>query len=109
MQGVAVGIDVAKDFHWVQAVDRRNSEIVFGGRVDNTPAALAELVQRLDGLRDRGRLTVGIDVVEGIASVLTAMLLDAGIEVVHVPGLAVNGPGKAPAAASIRAIPATPR
>jgi hypothetical protein len=109
MQGVAVGIDVAKDFHWVQAVDRRNSEIVFGGRVDNTPAALAELVQRLDGLRDRGRLTVGIDVVGGIASVLTAMLLDAGIEVVHVPGLAVNGPGKAPAAASIRAIPATPR
>jgi transposase len=41
-------------------------------------------------LRDRGRLTVGIDVVGGIASVLTAMLLDAGIQVVHVPGLAVN-------------------
>jgi transposase len=90
MQGVAVGVDVAKDFHWVQAVDRRDSEIVFGGRVDNTPPALAELVQRLATLRDRGRLTVGIDVVGGIASVLTAMLLDAGIEVVHVPGLAVN-------------------
>jgi transposase len=90
MQGVAVGVDVAKDFHWVQAVDRRDSEIVFGGRVDNTPPALAELVQRLTTLRDRGRLTVGIDVVGGIASVLTAMLLDAGIEVVHVSGLAVN-------------------
>jgi transposase len=90
MQGVAVGVDVAKDFHWVQAVDRRDSEVVFSGRVDNTPPALAELVQRLDGLRDRGRLTVGIDVVGGIASVLTAMLLDAGIQVVHVPGLAVN-------------------
>ena len=37
-----------------------------------------------------GRLTVGIDVVGGIASLLTAMLLDAGIDVVHVPGLAVN-------------------
>jgi transposase len=90
MQGVAVGVDVAEDFHWVQAVDRRDSQVVFGGRVDNTPRALAELVQRLDGLRDRGCLTVGIDVVGGIASVLTAMLLDAGIEVVHVPGLAVN-------------------
>ena len=36
MHGVAVGIDVAKDFHWVQAVDRRDSEIAFSGRVDNT-------------------------------------------------------------------------
>jgi len=71
MRGVAVGVDVAKDFHWVQAVDRADSELVFGGRVDNTPSALAELVERLDGLGDRGRLTVGIDVVGGIASLLT--------------------------------------
>jgi transposase len=89
-QGVAVGIDVAKDFHWVQAVDRRDSEVLFSGRVDNTPAALAAFVEQLEALRDRGPLKVGIDVVGGIASVLTAMLLDAGIEVVHVPGLAVN-------------------
>jgi transposase len=89
-QGVAVGIDVAKDFHWVQAVDRGDSEVLFAGRVDNTPEALAALVERLDGVRDRGRLTVGIDVVGGIASLLSAMLLDAGIEVVHVSGLAVN-------------------
>jgi hypothetical protein len=33
-QGVAVGIDVAKDFHWVQALDRRDSEVLFSGRVD---------------------------------------------------------------------------
>src|SRR4051812_42189919 len=90
MQGVAVGVDVAKDFHWVQAVDRRDSEVVFGGRVDNTPSALAALVEHLAALRSRGRLTVGIDVVGGIASVLTAMLLDAGVEGVHVPGLAVH-------------------
>src|SRR3954454_25067807 len=103
MQGVAVGVDVAKDFHWVQAVDRRDSEVVFGGRVDNTPSALAAFVEHLAALRSRGRLTVGIDVVGGIASVLTAMLLDAGIEVVHVPGLAVNRPVRGPAAASTRA------
>jgi transposase len=89
-EGVAVGIDVAKDFHWVQAVDRRDSEVVFSGRVDNTPPALAALIEQLDRLRERGPLRVGIDVVGGIASVLTAMLLDAGIEVVHVSGLAVN-------------------
>ena len=94
-EGVAVGIDVAKDFHWVQAVDRRDSEVVFSGRVDNTPPALAALIVQLDRLRERGPLRVGIDVVGGIASVLTAMLLDAGIEVVHVSGLAVNrAPGR---------------
>jgi hypothetical protein len=90
MQGVAVGIDVAKDFHWVQAVDRRDSELLFSFGVENTPSAIAALVERLEGLRDRGRLTVGIDVVGGIASLLTAMLLEAGVEVVHVSGLAVN-------------------
>jgi hypothetical protein len=90
MEGVAVGIDVAKDFHWVQAIDRRDSEVLFSGSVDNAPAAIAALVERLEGVRERGRLTVGIDVVGGIAAVLTAMLLEAGIEVVHVSGLAVN-------------------
>src|SRR5215218_954480 len=89
-EGVAVGIDVAKDFHWVQAVDRRDSEPLFSGSVDNTPSAIAALVEQLEGLRDRGRLTAGIDVVGGIAGLLTAMLLEAGIEVVHVSGPAVN-------------------
>ena len=88
--GVAVGIDVAKDFHWVQAVDRRDSAVVFSGRVDNTPAALAAFVARLEELGGRGPLTVGIDVVGGIAGLLSAMLLEAGIEVVHVSGPAVN-------------------
>lgn len=89
-EGVAVGIDVAKDFDWVQAVDRRDSAVLFSGSVDNTPAALADLVAGLEGLRERGPVTVGIDVVGGIASLLCAMLAEAGIEVVHVSGLAVN-------------------
>jgi transposase len=89
-EGVAVGVDVAKDFHWVRAVARRDSEVVFSGRVDNTPPVLAAFVERLEDLRARGPLTVGIDVVGGIAGVLTAMLLEAGVEVVPVPGLAVN-------------------
>src|SRR5919199_1029066 len=88
--GVAVGVDVAKDFHWVQAVDRRDSGLLFSGSVDNTPAALAGLVERLEGQGDPGPVTVGVDVVGGIASLLCAMLAEAGIEVVHVSGLAVN-------------------
>jgi transposase len=90
MQGVAVGVDVAKDFHWVQVVDRRDSEVLGSRRVDNTPAALAEFIEQLVELGQHGPVTVGIDVVGGIASLLTAMLLDAGIAVVHVPGLVVN-------------------
>src|SRR3954454_11351772 len=70
MHGVAVGIDVAKDFLWVQAVDRRDSEVGFGGRVDNTLPALGAFVEQLEVLRARGPVTVGVDVVGGIAGVL---------------------------------------
>jgi transposase len=90
MEGVAVGIDVAKDFHWVRAIDRREGVVLLDRRVENDPASLARLVEQLDGLRERGSLKVGIDVVGGIAGLLTAMLLEAGIAVVHVSGLAVN-------------------
>ena len=90
MEGVAVGIDVAKDFHWVRAVDRRDGEVLLDRRVENDPASLARLVDQLEALRGRGSLRVGIDVVGGIAGLLSAMLLEAGVEVVHVSGLAVN-------------------
>jgi transposase len=90
MQGVAVGIDVAKEFHWVRAVDRGDSRVLLDRRVDNDPPALAQLVGDLQALREHGPLSVGIDVVGGIASLLTAMLLEGGLPVVHVSGLAVN-------------------
>lgn len=89
--GAAVGIDVAKEFHWVRAIGSERSELLIDRRVDNEPAALAALVFELEALRaEHGELRVGIDVVGGIASLLTAMLLEAGLEVVHVSGLAVN-------------------
>ena len=87
----AVGIDVAKDFHWVRAISSERSELLIDRRVDNRPAALQALVEELEALRaEHGGLRVGIDVVGGIAGLLTAMLLEAGIELVHVSGLAVN-------------------
>lgn len=86
----AVGIDVAKEFHWVHALSE-HSEPLIDRRVDNRPAALQGLLDELEELQaEHGPLRVGIDVVGGIAGLLTAMLLEAGIEVVHVPGLAVN-------------------
>jgi transposase len=84
---VSIGIDVAKEFHWATAVDERGGELL-SRRVDNEPAQIQALIgelERLDGV-----VTVGIDVVGGIASLLQAMLAEAGFRPVHVPGLAVN-------------------
>jgi transposase len=64
--------------------------VLLDRRVDNDPPALARLIDELEALGEHGPLRVGIDVVGGIASVLTVMLLDAGLQVVHVSGLAVN-------------------
>lgn len=89
--GVAVGIDVAKDFHWVRAIGTERSEVLIDRWVDNQPAALQALIDELEALGgEHAPLRVGIDVVGGIAGLLTAMLLEASIEVVHVSGLAVN-------------------
>jgi transposase len=87
---VAIGIDVAKEFHWVAAVDTPSGEPMLSRRVDNEPASIEALVEELDELRAASQARIGIDVVGGIASLLVAMLQEAGFEVVHVPGLAVN-------------------
>ncbi|MCL6646586.1 MAG: IS110 family transposase [Dehalococcoidia bacterium] len=87
---VAVGIDVAKEFHWAAALDERGGELL-SRRVDNEPAAIQALIAELERLRgEHGPVTVGIDVVGGIASLLTAMLAEGGFRLVHVPGLSVN-------------------
>jgi transposase len=89
--GIAVGIDIAKEFHWATATDRTSGEQLFSRRVENEPVAIAELVGDLEDLGERhGPVTVGIDVIGGIAGLLIAMLAETGIALVHVPGLAVN-------------------
>ena len=89
--GVAVGIDIAKEFHWVRAIDTADSRLLVDRRVDNEPVALHALVDELQALgAEHGQMRVGIDVVGGIAGLLSAMLTDAGIDLVHVSGLAVN-------------------
>jgi transposase len=88
---VVVGIDVAKQVHWAQIRGAETGKALFSGAVPNTPADIAELISRIRaGEVDHGRARVGIDLLGGVASLLEAMLLDAGLEVVHVPGLAVN-------------------
>lgn len=85
---LAVGIDVAKGFHWASAIDMSGEERL-SRRVENDPVNIEAFIAELRRLDDDD-VTVGVDVVGGIASLLVVELQEAGIGVVHVPGLAVN-------------------
>lgn len=88
---VAVGVDVAKEFHWVAIVVAETGKVVVSQRVDNDPDSIDGLIEQLrQAAAEHGEVMVGIDLMGGVASLLTAMLLDAGMPLVHVPGLVVN-------------------
>lgn len=84
---ISVGIDIAKEVHWVTAVDH-DGVVLIDRKLANTPAAIASLIDELKRLE--GRVRIGLDVVGGVAGLGAAMLADAGFALVHVPGLAVN-------------------
>lgn len=88
---IAVGLDVAKEIHWAEIKVTETGKVLVSCRVDNSPAAIGALIDQIrDAEAEHGPATVGIDILGGIAALLEAMLLDAGLAVVHVPGLAVN-------------------
>ncbi|HEU4599007.1 MAG TPA: IS110 family transposase [Solirubrobacterales bacterium] len=82
-----VGIDIAKEDHWATAIGEAD-ETLIDERLPNEPESLERLIHRLEALG--GEVTVGLDIVGGIASLSQAMLASAGFALVHVPGLAVN-------------------
>jgi len=84
---ICVGIDVAKDTHWVCALDE-NGRVLLSRAVSNTQADLDALSAELHALP--GTVQVGLDVDGSIATFLQAVLLADGVALVHVPGLAVN-------------------
>jgi transposase len=89
--GIVIGVDVAKEFHWATAVEAASGQVLLSRRVENHPADIQSLIDELEGLgAERAPARVGVDVVGGIAALLVAMLHEAGLDVVHVPGLAVN-------------------
>jgi len=91
VMAVVVGIDVAKEFHWAEVKVAETAEVLLSRRVENSPPAIQELIDDIAGaVENHGSATVGIDVLGGIAGLVQAMLLEAGLCVVHVPGLAVN-------------------
>ena len=84
---ISVGIDIAKEVHWVTAIDAEGV-VRLDRRLENRPAAIAALIDELTALG--GPVRIGLDVVGGIAGLAEAMLAEAGFPLVHVPGLAVN-------------------
>ncbi|RPH65156.1 MAG: IS110 family transposase [Burkholderiales bacterium] len=83
-----VGIDIAKEVHWICAIDS-GGKVLLNRKLLNTPDDLARAVGELHALPAPVR--IGIDVLGGIASLAQAMLLaDGRFELLHVPGLAVN-------------------
>ena len=88
---ISVGIDIAKEVHWVVALDA-DSVVRIDRKLANTPAEIAQLAAELGELASStcGTVRIGLDVVGGIAGLAEAMLADAGFALVHVSGLAVN-------------------
>src|SRR5260370_33027828 len=84
---ISVGIDIAKEIHWVTAIDA-GGVVQADRKLLNTPAGIATLVDELTALR--GTVRIGLDVIGGIAGLAEAMPADAGFALVHVPGIAVN-------------------
>lgn len=84
---ISVGIDIAKDVHWVTAIDAQGV-IQLDRSLQNSPAAIAQLIQELSALN--GNVRVGLDVIGGIAGLVQAMFAQAGIALLHVSGLTVN-------------------
>ncbi|NJP35775.1 IS110 family transposase [Micromonospora thermarum] len=88
---VAVGVDVAKEFHWAALVHSETGRVLASRKVDNDPSAIQVLIDDIRAAQaEHGPATVAIDVLGGIAGLLQVMLVDAGLRLVHVSGLAVN-------------------
>ena len=84
---ISVGIDIAKEIHWVTAIDA-DGVVRIDRKLLNTPTDIASLADQLADLG--GSVRIGLDVIGGIAGLAEAILAEAGFTLVHVPGLAVN-------------------
>jgi len=85
---VFIGIDVAKEVHWACAMDR-NARVLFSHAVNNDPAAIGALIGEIEALEARATRTA-VDMLGGAASLICTMFAEAGLPLVHTPGLAVN-------------------
>lgn len=87
MSLIWAGIDIGKTHHHCVVLDASGSKLL-SRRVANGEPELLKLLGDVLALGDE--VTWAIDVVDGIAALLIAVLLNHGQRVVHIPGLAVN-------------------
>lgn len=88
---VVVGVDVAKGTHWVEIKLAESGEVLTSHPVVNTPTAISELIEQIRAAEaEHGPARIGLDLLGGVATLLEAMLLDAHLTVVHVPGVTVS-------------------
>ena len=81
------GIDAGKGHHHVVVIDREGTRLL-SRRVANTEPDLIELI---DTVRSSAEdLTWAIDLTDGPATLVIALLLTRGHRLLHVPGIAVN-------------------
>jgi transposase len=85
---IHVGIDAAKEVHWACAIDG-HARPIFSHAVGNDPDEIDALIDELHRL-EAASVTVALDILGGCATLLCAMLAEAGFRIVHTPGLAVN-------------------
>ena len=74
---ISVGIDIAKEIHWVTAIDA-DGVVRIDRKLLNTPTDIASLA---DQLADLGGVRIGLDVIGGIAGLAEAILAEAGFTV----------------------------
>ncbi len=89
-----IGIDVAKEFHWMVVLDEEGS-VVLSRRVEATEADLEDALLEIAAFGNPVDRAVGIDIVGGPATTLEAALLERGERLFYLPGTAVNEARKA--------------
>jgi len=72
---ISVGIDIAKEIHWVTAIDA-DGIVRIDRKLLTTPSDIAALADELTALH--GTVRIGLDVIGGIAGLAEAMLAQAG-------------------------------
>ena len=87
VSAVWAGVDAGKEHHHVAVVDPEGS-VVLSRRVANDEPALRAVIGEVAGLASRVRWA--IDLRDGAAALLLALLAAAGAPIVYVPGRMVN-------------------
>jgi transposase len=87
---VVVGVDIAKEFHWVAAVITETGKVIVSRRVDNDPGSITDFLDQLTAQCAGHEVTLGIDLMGGIANLFAVMVQQTPFRLVHVPGLVVN-------------------